>query len=74
VSDVLTADDLLALIAKLAHDEKLRLAKIALRAAATGSDDAASYSASPPGADEFRDDHDSLGWEGDGWEAFSAPR
>ena len=74
MSDVLNADDLLPLIAKLPHDERVRLAKLALRAAAAGHDDAAAYRALPPGADEFSDDDSSLGWDGDGWEGFSAPR
>ena len=74
MSDALTADDLLPLVAKLPHDQQIRLAKLVLRAAVAADDDAAAYLAAPVTADEFADDDDSLGWESDGWEGFIAPR
>ncbi len=72
MSEVLTADDLLPLIAKLAHDQRVRLAKLALYAAASEDADAAAYRAAPPSADEFSDEGDPLAWEGEGWEEFGA--
>ena len=48
MSDALTADDLLPLIAKLQHGEQVRLARLALRAAAGVHEDAAAYRAAPP--------------------------
>ena len=73
MSSALTADDLWPLVLKLPHEEQVRLAKLALRAAAGGVD-AESYAASPPGADEFSSDEDALAWDADGWDEFDAPR
>ncbi len=71
----LTADDLWPLVQKLPHDEQVRLAKLALRAAATGPEtDAEAYQAAPPAPDEFSSDDDSLAWEAEGWEKADAPR
>jgi hypothetical protein len=70
MSDPLTAHDLWPLVLKLPHDERVRLAKLALKAAAT--DDAAAYRAAAPDPDEFGSDEDPLAWEGEGWEEFSA--
>jgi len=70
MSDPLTAHDLWPLVLKLPHDERIRLAKLALSAAAT--DDAAAYRAAPTDATEFGSDDEPLSWEGDGWEEFSA--
>lgn len=73
MSDALTADDLLPLIAKLPHGEQVRLARLALRAAAGVHEDAAAYRAAPPRDDEFGTDDESLGWDAEGWDAFHAP-
>jgi hypothetical protein len=73
MSNGLTAQDLWPLVLRLAHDEQVKLAKLALHAAAR-TDDAAAYRASPPTAGEFDDEEDPLGWEGKGWEEFSAAR
>lgn len=70
MSNGLTARDIWPLVLKLPHNERVRLAKLALRAAAT--DDAATYRAAPEGADEFASEEDPLAWEGEGWEEFSA--
>lgn len=69
----ISADDLLPLLLKLSHPEQLRLAKLALRAAA-GESDIAAYRANPPTADEFGSEEDALGWEAEGWEDVDAPR
>lgn len=71
----LTADDLRPVIARLSHDEQVRLAKIALRAAAVApAGDASAYRSAPPGADEFSNEDDPLAWEAEGWEGVDAPR
>ena len=70
----LTADDLLPLVAKLPHDEQVRLAQLALRAARDGSRDAASYRAAPVRPDEFSQEEDCGAWDGEGWEVPGAPR
>jgi hypothetical protein len=62
------------LILKLPHDERVRLAKLALRAAAHDDSAAAAYAAAPPAPDEFSSDEEPLAWEGQGWEEFGAPR
>ena len=73
MSNGLTAQDLWPLVLRLPQDERVKLAKLALRAGA-GLDDAAAYQASPSAAGEFDDEEDPLGWEGEGWEEFSAAR
>ena len=70
----LTADDLLPLVAKLPHDEQVRLAQLALRAARDGSRDAAAYRAMPVRPDEFSQDEDAGAWDAEGWEIAGAPR
>jgi len=70
----LTADDLLPLVAKLPHDEQVRLAQLALRAARDSTRDDAAYRAQPVRAEEFSQDDDGASWEGEGWEANGAPR
>lgn len=70
----LTADDLLPLVAKLTHDEQVRLAQLALRAARDGSRDAAAYRATPVRPDEFSQEEDAGAWDGEGWEVAGAPR
>lgn len=74
MSDVLTARDLLPLIRKLTHDEQVRLARLALSAAAAAGDDAAAYRARPEGEAEFSAEDDALAWESEGWDDFRAPR
>lgn len=74
MSDPLTASDFWPLILKLPHDERVRLAKLALRAAATDDSSAEAYAAAPPTPDEFSSDDEPLAWESQGWEEFGAPR
>jgi hypothetical protein len=70
-----TAADLWPLVSKLSPQEQVRLAKLALRAAALGpGDDAAAYAATPAKADEFSSDDDPLAWEAEGWESLDATR
>jgi hypothetical protein len=71
----LKAEDLLPLVLKLSHDEQVRLAKLALRAATYhGATDAETYRLNPPESDEFSSDEDPLAWEAEGWEDMDAPR
>ena len=74
MSQPLTADDLLPLVAKLPHDEQVRLARLALRAARDSARDAAAYRGMPVRADEFSQDEEGASWEGEGWEAAGAAR
>ena len=71
----LTAEDLWPLVQKLPHEEQVRLAKLALRAAArSGGTEAEAYRVSPPGKDEFSSEEEPLAWEAEGWEQFDASR
>jgi hypothetical protein len=75
MSQTLTAQDLWPLVQKLPHDEQVRLAKLALRAAAqSGALDADAYRAAAPSEDEFSSQEESLAWEAEGWEEFDASR
>jgi hypothetical protein len=74
MSDPLTASDFWPLILKLPHDERVLLAKLALRAAPQGDSSVAAYAAAPPAPDEFSSDDEPLAREGQGWEEFAAPR
>jgi hypothetical protein len=74
VAQPLTAEDLLPLVEKLSHDEQVRLAKLALRAARDPSRDAALYRTNPVQPGEFSHEDDGGAWEGEGWEAAGAPR
>jgi hypothetical protein len=71
MSDPLTASDFWPLTLKLPHDERVRLAKLALRAA---HDDSGAYAAATPAPDEFSSDEEPLSCEGQGWEEFGPPR
>jgi hypothetical protein len=58
----LTAEDLWPLVLKLPHEEQVRLARLALRAAAGGE----AYRVSPPARDEFSSEEEPLAWEARG--------
>jgi hypothetical protein len=64
LSNGLTARDFWPLVLKLSREERIRLAKLALKAAAT--DDAAAYRAAPADPDEFGSEDEPLAWEGEG--------
>lgn len=72
MSDALTAQDVWPLVEKLSHDELVRLAKLALSAAARVREPGAAYTAQPPRSDEFASEDDPLSWEGEGWEQLGA--
>ena len=71
----ITARDLLPLVEKLSHDEQVRLAKLALRAAAVAADhDVEAYRTAPPAPEEFSTQDESLSWEAEGWDRLDAAR
>jgi len=71
MNSALTARDLWPLLLKLPHDEQVRLAKLALRAASReGLEDARAYESAPPAAEEFSVEEDPLAWEAEGWDEF----
>ena len=75
MNPMLTAEDLWPLVQKLPHDEQVRLARLALHAAArSGGSDAETYRAHPPGRDEFSSEEEPLAWEAEGWDEFNAAR
>jgi hypothetical protein len=59
-------------VEKLPYEEQVRLARLALRAAALGRSANAAYQAQSPTNDEFGTDEDPLAWDAEGWESFSA--
>lgn len=65
MSQPLTANDLLPLVARLAPQERKRLIRLI---EATAERDAALYLAAPPTQGEFGSDHDALAWDADGWD------
>jgi hypothetical protein len=65
MSQPLTANDLLPLVARLDARERERLAQLI---GATAARDAAVYASTPIKRDEFSSDEESLGWDADGWE------
>lgn len=65
MSQPLTANDLLPLVARLDARERERLAQLI---GATSERDAAVYASTPVKRDEFSGDEESLGWDADGWE------
>jgi hypothetical protein len=63
--NVLTADDILPLVASLTHQERVRLLRLI---ASPQGDDAPVYRSVPPSRDEFSADEEPLAWEAEGWE------
>lgn len=64
MSEPLTADEILPLVARLSPNEKARLLKLLK----VHPDAAKAYAASTPGPDEFSGDDDGLSWDAEGWE------
>jgi hypothetical protein len=67
MSQPLTANDLLPLVARLEPQERRRLIQLI---ESTSERDASIYRATPPLPTEFVSDEDPLGWDADGWEEF----
>ena len=68
MNDPQTALELQHLVEKLTPEEQVRLARLALRLARSTQ----AYAESPPTEAEFTSDNDSLGWDAEGWDEFSA--
>ncbi len=68
MSQPLTANDLLPLVARLAPRERERLMRLI---AATAERDASLYATAPPRQDEFTSDEESLAWDAEGWEGLA---
>ena len=66
----LTAEELKPLLGKLSHEERVRLARMALaRPQDRSSSDAHAYERHPIGPDEFStDEPDPFAWESTGWD------
>jgi hypothetical protein len=64
---LLTADDIMPLVASLTDSERLRLLRWI---AWPHSTDASAYRAAPATRDEFSGDDEPLAWEADGWDEF----
>jgi hypothetical protein len=64
MSQPLTADDLLPLIAKLSSVERRKLFRLIQKV----GNDVEAYRAVPPAQDEFSSEEDTLAWDSDGWE------
>jgi hypothetical protein len=65
---VLTADDILPLVAALTPGERARLLRLIAR---RQESDSSRYSAISPKRDEFESDDDQLSWDAEGREQFS---
>ena len=64
MSQPLTADDLLPLIAKLSSAERRKLFRLIQKV----GNDVEAYRSVPAAQDEFSSDEDALAWDADGWE------
>jgi len=64
---VLTADDILALVASLTPQERVRLLRLICL---SQGGDASIYESVPPSRDEFSADEEPLSWDAAGWEQF----
>ncbi len=65
MTNELTADDLVPIIAKLSQKERMRLMRLAFQA---NTDDSMKYAANPVRENEFSSDEDPLAWDAAGWE------
>jgi hypothetical protein len=64
---LLTAEDLIPLVASLTERERARLLRLI---ASPHGNDSFAYAAVPPQSEEFTTDDEPLCWEADGWEQF----
>ena len=64
---LLTADDIMPLVASLPDSERARLLRWI---ASPRGVDASVYRVAPPTGDEFSGDDEPLAWEADGWDEF----
>jgi hypothetical protein len=64
---LLTADDIIPLVASLSDSERIKLLKWI---ASPHVADAVAYKSLPPTRDEFSGDDEPTAWEADGWDEF----
>jgi hypothetical protein len=64
---LLTAEDIMPLVASLPDSERARLLR--WMASSHGAD-ASAYPVAPAAANEFSGDEEPLAWEADGWDEF----
>jgi hypothetical protein len=64
---LLTADDIMPLVASLTESERIRLLQWI---ASPHGADALAYRAAAPTRDEFSGEDEPIAWEADGWEEF----
>ncbi len=67
MSRLLTADDIIPLVASLTDSERIRLLKWI---ASPHGADASAYKAAPPTREEFSSGDEPLAWEAEGWDDF----
>jgi hypothetical protein len=67
VPHVLTADDIMPLVASLTDSERIKLLR---RIASPRGNDVSAYIMVPPTRDEFSADDEPIAWEADGWDEF----
>ena len=64
---LLTAEDIIPLVASLTERERVRLLRLI---GSPHSNDSFAYAAMPPQREEFTTDDEPLCWEAEGWEQF----
>jgi hypothetical protein len=64
---LLTADDIMPLVASLPESDRIRLLRCI---ASPHGADASAYTVAPPTGNEFSSEDETLAWEADGWEEF----
>ena len=64
---LLTADDLMPLVASLPDSERIKLLR---RIASPRGNDVSAYVAAPPTRDEFSGDEEPIAWDAEGWDEF----
>lgn len=67
MAHLLTADDLMPLVASLTESERGKLLR---RIAASRGADGSAYRMAPPTRDEFVNDEEPMAWDADGWDEF----
>ncbi|MDN5848059.1 MAG: hypothetical protein L0H63_00245 [Nitrococcus sp.] len=65
MAEPMTAEDILPLVAGLAPKERVRLLRLMTKE--PNANDAAIYSAVPPGKDEFSNEDEGLVWDTEDW-------
>jgi hypothetical protein len=64
---LLTADDIIPLVASLTDSERIKLLRWIVSPRGT---DASAYRTAPPARDEFSGEDEPIAWEADGWDEF----